>query len=56
VRRGVRRTFAARIRALPPPIFAEINVDIGRRNAFWIEKTLEDESELQRIDIVIPRT
>ena len=33
------------------PFLAEIDVDVGRRNAFRIQEPLEDEPVLQRIDI-----
>ena len=35
----------------PTPILAEIHIDIGRRDSFWIQKALEDQSVFQRIDI-----
>ena len=37
-----------------PPLLAEIDVDIGRRNAFRIQEPLEEQPELQRIDVGDP--
>ena len=38
-----------------PRRFAEVDVDIGRRNAFRIQEPLEDQPELKRIDVGDPQ-
>ena len=33
------------------PVLAEIDVDIGRRDAFRIQKSIEEQSEVERINV-----